>query len=125
MNIECVRNGGGRERKATLSWDFESNGVVKRFEHDISFVNSSPLDKVVVSVYAEGKIYVIAHDGEIVDTFNIPQKEGYQYRGLNPNKKSISGVALIYVPMSDDVGNEWGDMEHTNSLIATQLLREN
>jgi len=52
----------------------------------------------------------------------IPEIDGYQYRGLNNNLKSKTGLSLLYFPVAENVGNEWRDLEQFELLEGKNLL---
>ncbi|WP_444923240.1 hypothetical protein ACJJH9_14900 [Microbulbifer sp. DLAB2-AF] len=52
----------------------------------------------------------------------IFQKNGYQFRGLNKNKKSSTGVLLLYFPVEAGVGNQREDFEQFELLVACPYL---
>ena len=111
MNISVQKVGQGREASTTLSWRWSGGNVSLEFETIARPVFSEVVEKIYVSEYLKSSIYIFAKSGELVRTIEIPTIDGYQYRGLNKNKKSKNGIALLYVPVDEGRGNEWRDIE--------------
>ncbi|WP_188150486.1 hypothetical protein [Teredinibacter waterburyi] len=111
MNIKFEKKGEGKNAFTILSWELEGKLFSLEFSTIARPVYSAVAKRVYVSEYMKSSIYVYSESGELLKKYRIPEKDGYQFRGLNPNKKSCTGVSLLYFPIRDDVGNKWGDIE--------------
>ncbi|WP_444919810.1 hypothetical protein ACJJID_12780 [Microbulbifer sp. CnH-101-G] len=105
-----------------MSWDEGGRQVVLKFPTIARAIYSSTSKKVYVSEYIRSLIHVYSQSGELLDNFNIPKKNGCQFRGLNKNKKSSTGVSLLYFPVEAGVGNQWEDIEQFELLDACPYL---
>ncbi len=118
MKIKSEKFGEGKNVSTTLSWEFEGRIITLEFSTIARAVYSSVTRRVYVSEYIKSLIYVYSRDGILVNTYKIPKNPGYQFRGLNKNDKSETGVSLLYVPVESGKGNEWGDIEQYEFLNA-------
>src|SRR6187551_1081748 len=109
INREFVRK--GNERHTTLSWYHEGDLILVTFDYDVSGLYSDKLNKIVVDIYEEKKIFLYGVAGNCEAEYVIPEMKGYQFRGLNKSNESKTGVSLLYHPFEDGVGNQWGDTE--------------
>ena len=111
MEIETERTGEGRGASTILSWVFEGEKITLKFSTIARAVYSNTSKKVYVSEYIQSAIYTYSENGELLKKITIPEKKGYRFRGLSCNNKSDTGISLLYVPVEEGVGNEWGDIE--------------
>jgi hypothetical protein len=95
----------------SLSWVYDGQDVHLAFDSAISAVYSESLKMVFVENLSNGQIYLYSEDGKLVDKKEIPSVNGYRFVGINPNKKSASGIALLFHPEAPVKGNEWRDTE--------------
>jgi|SRR5690606_23533889 len=100
-----------------LSWKVKAKSVSIRLPGDASAIYSEVIDRVVVEIYPDKKIYIYDSLGNYLCEYSIVDKEGYQFRGLNRNKKSKSGIALLYHPLRAGLGNEWNDTEQYEFIL--------
>jgi hypothetical protein len=122
MNIEIDNIGSGKDTKTILRWNNNNKDVQLNFQTIVRVVFSEKTMHVYVSAYSLRKIYEYDNNGVLIKEFSIPEKEGYQYRGLNKNKKCDLGISLLYAPLSKDYGNEWGDIEQYDFLGDKNML---
>jgi len=94
-----------------LSWNFEGKEVYLEFESPVSAAYSEKLKSIFVENSLGGLIYHYGEDGRLLDKKEIPTVDGYKFLGINQNKKSESGVALLFHPEAPGIGNEWRDTE--------------
>jgi hypothetical protein len=111
MKIDIEKIGEGKNTETIVSWVNGDRTVRIEFPTIARPVYSNVMSKVYVSVYSDRKIYEYDMSGNLVKSHNIPQLSGYQYRGLNSNKKSNTGISILYFPTEDNVGNQWRDIE--------------
>ncbi len=62
-------------------------------------------------MYEEGKIGIYTPSGKIEVEIVIPKMEGYQFKGINKNNESVSGVSLLFFPVALGKGNKWRGIE--------------
>lgn len=122
--------GGGTQitfKDPKTSW---SNARPNEFNDFTFFLNSSSCiressSELFVSVFKETKIYrFYATSGELLAEYAIPENIGYRYRGINRNSNAKLGVSLLYVPVINGYGNEWGDVERYELLDGADALTE-
>lgn len=112
MNIiRSIQRKGNRVISTKLEWDFNDKHIMLSFPFDADFLFSESTRTVVIELYEIGKLQVFDEEGVLSREFDIPKLPGYHFRGININKVSQSGITLLYCPTSDEVGNEWGDIE--------------
>lgn len=122
VGIESKKIGEGKTANMSLYWSFGDKKVAIYFSSLVGYVYSKKTGKIYVSEYGKSSIYFYSKDGSLLKTIKIPQKNGFQYRGLNRNEKSPSGVSLLYFPVNDEVGNKWGDIEQYELLEANPYV---
>lgn len=112
MNISSeTESRDGRPFKVTLKWSVNGEDKNLVFKYDISYRFSDKIGMLFVEVYELNLIKVYDSQANLQNEYEIPKLEGYQYRGLNINKNSKTGIALLYFPVQKNVGNEWKDIE--------------
>ncbi len=108
MNIEYENYTDFEAR--TVYWYFNNSKIALKFSVVISAVYSEKLNNVVVEVYEQNELQFYNLDGSLHFTRKIPQLEKHQFRGINPNLKSGSGVSFLYQPQQVAGNNECIDM---------------
>jgi hypothetical protein len=112
MNISSeTESRDGRPIKVTLKWSVNGENKNLVFKYDISYRFSDKIGMLFVEVYELNLIQVYDSQAILQNEYEIPKLEGYQYRGLNINKNSKTGISLLYFPVHKNVGNEWKDIE--------------
>lgn len=94
-----------------VAWDYDGKRIDLVFETPICALYSEPLKNVVVEIYGENSLNFYGLDGALLGSEPIPKVEHYQFRGLNKNIESETGISLLFHPLDDTVGNQWRDME--------------
>ena len=94
-----------------VSWNNKGDVVLLEFSVVITALYSEILKQVVVELYEDNKINFYDSDGVLTSSEIIPRLDGYQFRGINKNLNSKTGISLLFNPVSDSVGNEWRDVE--------------
>jgi hypothetical protein len=94
-----------------VTWDYGGKKVREEFPFPITAVYSDKLKQVIVELFPLRKLRFINLDGSVASEPDIPALPGYEYRGLNSNKQAKTGVALLFNPVDENVGNEWRDIE--------------
>ena len=94
-----------------ISWVFNEKKVSIDFPFAISAVFAEPIEKIIIEVYQENELHFYNLDGELAFKTEIPVKTGYKFKGLNKNKKSKSGISLLFHPREQSDGNTWDDTE--------------
>lgn len=100
-----------------LSWKVNAENISIKLLGDASAVYSELIDSIAVEIYSEKKIHLYDSLGNYLSEYPIVDKDGYQFRGLNRNKKSKSGIALLYHPLRAGLGNEWNDTEQYEFIL--------
>jgi hypothetical protein len=100
-----------------VSWVHDGKKVLQDFPLAITAVYSEPLQQVVVELFALGKLRFFNPDGSVASEKDIPALPGYEYRGLNRNSQSKTGIALLFNPVAENTGNESRDMEQYELLV--------
>jgi hypothetical protein len=95
----------------SVSWSHEGKAIDIDFMHTISALFSDKLKCVVVEIYDEGIINFYSLSGVLVSSEPLPHIQGYQFRGMNRNSGSKTGIAFLFNPVDESVGNEWRDIE--------------
>ncbi|MFT3930597.1 MAG: hypothetical protein QM709_09925 [Spongiibacteraceae bacterium] len=95
----------------SVSWDYQGRTVQVDFPSVISALRSDKLNCVVIEIYEEGKLNFYALTGDLVSSEALPYLQGYQFRGINKNKESKTGISILFNPVDDSVGNKWRDIE--------------
>lgn len=111
MKIDIEKIGEGKNTRTIVSWVDDDRIVKIEYPTIARPVYSEIMGKVYISLYSVGEIHEYDMKGKLVKIHSIPQLFGYQYRGLNSNKKSSTGISLLYFPIDDNVGNQWKDIE--------------
>ncbi|WP_370981205.1 hypothetical protein [Agaribacterium sp. ZY112] len=111
IDIKVKKKGEGRNASTAFSWIYENKEVTISFSVIARHVYVEDNESVFFSLYSEDEILRYSLSGELIESFNIPEKRGYQYRGINRNLKAKLGVSLLFCPVDDDVGNQWRDIE--------------
>lgn len=109
--ITCEKEGGGKDTKTKLIWEFNKEKFVLFFSSLVRYIFVDDKNEIFVSAHYEKKICRYNLSGILLGEFSIVQKEGYQYRGINRNLKAKLGVSLLYAPVEEGYGNQWGDIE--------------
>ncbi len=94
----------------TVYWYFNNSKIALKFSVVISAVYSEKLTNVVVEVYQQNELQFYNLDGSLNFSRKIPQLAKHQFRGINPNLKSSSGVSFLYLPQQAADNNECVDM---------------
>ena len=105
-----------------VSWFFEEKNISLDFSVEISAIYSEKLEQVVVELYDLGKLYFYSVDGTLNCEVGIPKLPKYQYRGLNKNNKSKSGICILFHPIDESVGNEWRDTEQYEMVMGIPIV---
>jgi hypothetical protein len=105
-----------------VSWSHGGERIVREFPSPIWAVWAEPAGLVVVERQEVGKLQFYALDGSLAFERDIPDLPGYSYWGLNPSSCSKSGVALLFNPVDENVGNEWRDTEQYELLLDGENL---
>ncbi|WP_219702730.1 hypothetical protein [Marinomonas lutimaris] len=124
MKIKRVFNREGGSPNTTLSWVYEDRLIEKNFTFDASAVFSEVLSLVFVEAYRDSEVHLFRLNGDFLRKYKIATLENYDFRGLNKNIHSKTGVSLLYHPKSNDVGNEWGDTEQYEFRMEEDTLGE-
>lgn len=95
----------------SVAWQHESKKYELDFDEPISALYSEPMEQVIVEVYGENKLNFYSLNGELVFSEKLPELSGYQFRGINKNLKSKTGISFLFHPSDEGMGNEWGDTE--------------
>ncbi|WP_028865910.1 hypothetical protein [Psychromonas aquimarina] len=111
MNFSSEIIGKGKDAETTISWLCNEVKISKHFSSTARYIFVESDEVLFVAVYKERKIHAYNLEGSLIGSYSIPLKEGYQYRGINLNHKSKSGISLLYFPIEDGYGNKWGDIE--------------
>lgn len=94
-----------------VSWQFGGKSVELEFKAPIEALFSNYLDAVVVEVYDENALNFYSLNGSLLSSEPLPAMAHYQFRGLNKSKESKTGIALLFHPADESVGNQWRDTE--------------
>lgn len=121
MNIRLIKDtlSGDYQR---ASWVHDGNDVVLDFPFEIHAIYSARLNRIVVEMFGRKKIGFYKASGELDVEVAIPDIEDYQFRGINKNNKSVSGVSLLFLPLVPRRSNEWGDIEQYELKIENESL---
>ncbi len=122
MKVRSENFGSGSETKTVVSWDRDGCLIEKKYSSVARCIFIEEKNKIFVSVYLERKIFAYNLDGDELNVFDLPEKKGYPYRGLNRNKKSVSGAAFLFVPVGEGCGNQWKDIEQFELLESDDPL---
>lgn len=122
LTINCENEGEGRNTKTLLSWEYRDKKIELLFSSIARYVLVEDKLQVFVSVFFNKKIYQYSSEGNLLSEFPIPEKEGYQYRGINRNLKAKYGVSLLFVPTEEGYGNQWGDVEQYDLDVPSRPL---
>jgi hypothetical protein len=95
----------------SVSWSHDGRRILLEFPFTVRAVYSGPLRRVVAELFQIRKLRFYDLDGSVDGERDIPELPGYQFWGLNPNSGSRSGIALLFQPVDEGVGNEWRDAE--------------
>ena len=92
------------------------------FPFEIYAAFSEPTDRIVVEKFSLGKIGFYLPCGTLDVDVDIPTVKGFEYRGINRNNDSRSGLSLLYSPADVDKGNQWRDIEQYELLKSPVCL---
>ena len=125
MNIS-TETGVRDERpiKVDLKWSINGEDKKLSFKYDISYKYSEKIKTLFVEIYEINKIKTFDSQARLQNEYEIPKLEGYQYRGININKNSKTGISLLYFPLSKNTGNQWKDLEQYELMDAKNILGE-
>ncbi len=113
---------GDKVTSTEYKWKSENGEVRVSFPSDVICVYSSSIDKIVAEIFATGTIQLIDTSGKITQEYEIPSMDGYQFRGINRNNKSKSGISLLFFPTKDELKTEWNDIEQYEFLLSKNPL---
>lgn len=122
MKIKRVFSRENGKSKTWLTWQYDGISVELELDYDASCVFSESMQLIFIEAYEKKKIFSYNLNGTLSDSYNICAKKGYEFRGLNKNNKSASGVSLLYHPSSSDTGNEWNDIEQYELLLEENTI---
>lgn len=112
MKLEVKRLGEGRTSRTVLRWSTGDSDFEVKFPTPVRATFDPKSNRIYVSDPLRNRIILLnASNGVEQRIVPIPDIRGYQYRGLNLNTKSSSGIAVLYFPIDEDKGNEWRDIE--------------
>ncbi len=106
-HIDTHLKAGGIVRKLLFSHKNVVSEVI--FQEDVSYLVVNGF--VFVEVFSEKKIYLFNDSGSKLKEIPIDKKLGYSYRGMKKNHLSSSGVAVLFFPEDNSLGNQWNDIE--------------
>lgn len=110
MNIEYKKHINTYDPIA-VGWTHENKNVLLEFSELITAVFSAKLNRVIIALYSENKLFFYYLNGELELSARLPTIDLYQYRGINKNLESKTGVSFLFHPVADSVGNKWRDAE--------------
>ena len=111
MKIKRIFKRENGNSSTLLAWQHNGRTVELALDYDASAIYSEPMQLIFVEAFEQKKIFSYDLNANPKDFYNIPEKDGYEFRGLNKNVKSSSGVSLLYHPFRNDNGNQWNDTE--------------
>lgn len=100
-----------------VSWAYDGKRIELTFETPIAALFSKPLNNVIVELYGANRLNFYELDGTLKASEYLPRLEHYQFRGLNRNKESRTGISFLFHPLDDSVGNQWRDTEQFEMTI--------
>ena len=122
MKIKRVFSRDNGKVKTLFTWQHSGDFVELELDYDASAVFSESMQLIFVEAFEKNKIFSFDLRGILKDSYDIPIKDGYKFRGLNKNNKSSSGISLLYHPYRDDKGNEWNDTEQYEFILKDDIL---
>jgi len=122
MKIKRVFSRENGKPKTWLSWQYDGMSVELELDYDASGVFSESIQLIFIEAYEKKKIFSYNLNGTQRDSYNICAKAGYEFRGLNKNIKSATGISLLYHPSSSDTGNEWNDTEQYELVLEENTI---
>jgi hypothetical protein len=115
---------GDKVISTEYTWKNENGEVHISFPSDVICIYSSSINKVVAEIFEARTIQLIDISGKVTDEYKIPSMDGYQFRGINRNNKSKSGISLLFFPTEDKLKTEWNDIEQYEFLTSENPLGE-
>lgn len=115
MDIKYTKYGKQYDPIA-FSWLYDGCTRELDFNYSISALYSEKIDSIVVEIYEENKLNFYSPKGELLSSESIPRKEDFQFRGINKNLKSKTGISFLFHPLKKSEKNKWGDTEQYEML---------
>lgn len=122
MKIKRVFSRDNGKAKTLFTWQHSGEFVELELDYDASAVFSESMQLIFVEAFEKNKIFSFDLRGILKDSYDIPIKDGYNFRGLNKNNESSSGISLLYHPYRGDKGNEWNDTEQYEFILKDDIL---
>jgi hypothetical protein len=122
MKIKRVFSRENDKSKTWLTWQYDGMSVELELDYDAIGVFSESMQLIFIEAYEKKKIFSYNLNGTLSDSYNICAKKGYEFRGLNKNNKSATGISLLYHPNSRDTGNEWNDTEQYELVLEENTI---
>lgn len=94
----------------SVTWEHNHNNILLEFSEPINAIYSEKIERVAVEILCK-HISFYKLNGNLDFSVPCPHMEKYQYRGLNKNNHSKTGISLLFHPTERPTGNEWQDIE--------------
>lgn len=94
----------------SATWEYNHSNVLLEFSELINAIYSERIERVAVEILCK-HISFYKLNGSLDFSVPCPGMDKYQYRGLNKNNHSRTGISLLFHPTERSIGNEWQDME--------------